>query len=532
MVVYARTMTTEDDDKRKGGIAEFHVGFGSTSVAGVEGSHETGRRSFRIVVLAELSAREEFSLSSNWSEPVRFERATFDDAMARLGPSFAIDVPHPNAPQGKPMRVELRLDAMRAFRPDTLAKRVAWLRSLQEGPKGVSFASRPSETGTLLDEILDATSGVTPTTTGPAARGALSAALTSIVMHPEVRRLERTWRGLKLLVDRCELDSGIVVEALSVSAEQVDATLERLMGGADPIDLLVIDHALGSTRRDLDRLEAWAVRAEALCTPMVVGARPEVLGFDDLAALGRTQRRVRSSDDPRAMALRNVAKRESMRLVVLVMNGVVGRPRYEGPVAHVEGATLDEPGDVVVNPAYLVAILAAASFVRTGWACALTGPAHGTVGALPVHMLDDRGTQVATPLEALVTEQAAREAASAGVAVFASVENRDVAILADAPMVHRTADAVPALRLGDQLFVTRVARLVMQIAAAIPQGTDEQAARDVVRISLAEVFGSSPNTPEISVAMARSGAAMEVTLRPRGFQGVRIDEVTFGAALA
>lgn len=557
-------MVRRDEEEKKGGIASFDVGFGGTDVAGVEGRPEgtAPHGTFRIVALGELVARPDFALSPPWTEPLRFDRATFDETMATVAPSLAIDVPDPHGPAGKTLRVELRLAALRAFRPDAMVDDLPVLRSLRAdagapaSPGQNAVPSAASGGGSLLDDILDgmgaspagagASRATTAAPSGSAAR-ALEALLASIVAHPEVRRLERAWRGLKLLVDRCERDAGVVVEALPATADEVDDALERLArrrGDDAAIDLLVVDHAVGATPRDLARLDAWARRAEGLGAPLVTNARPEVLGFDDLASLGSTQRRLRSADDPRAVALRNVAARDAARWVALAMNGVVARPRLTGPVPRVAGVRLDEPDDVIAGPAYAVAALAAASFARTGWATAFAGPEHGVLRELAVHSVDDRGTEVATPLEALVTTDVAAEAATAGVALFASAPNQDVAVLAHAPMLHRGAvtpgGASPpaALTLGDQLFVARLATAIVQLASAIPQGTPEAAAREVALLSLSELFAAGGEhatttlrAPELTVRVAGSPASIEITVRPRGFRGVRLDEITLGAPL-
>ena len=151
--------------------------------------------------------------------------------------------------------------------------------------------------------------------------------------------------------------------------------------------------------------------------------------------------------------------------------------------------------------------------------------------------MDDRGTNVATPLEALVTEEAVAEAAAAGVILLASAANRDVAVLSHAPMLHRGAStsggASPAASHGlvDQLFIARIAQAIVQLAAAIPGDTPEAAARDVARVTLAELFGDALRKPELEIAIVSSPPCLEVTVRPCGFHGVSLEEVTLGAPL-
>jgi hypothetical protein len=501
-------------------------------------------RTFHVLVVAPLRATRDHAIDEEWQAPVRFERATFDEAMATVAPALSIDVPDPTAPGGKPARVDLRFEAMRSFRPDVMMEQVPILKALRAAASYVPPPpeERPREAkggaGSLVDDILAGMEASPPGgQTGERGRPPTDVVLEAIVSHPEVQRLERAWRGLQLLASRSERD--VVVEAIAASADEVDAALERVARRTDagPIDLIVVDHEVGSSRRDLDRLESWAARAEGIGAPLVANALPEVVGLDDLASVGRTQRRLRSSDDPRAVVVRGVAAREPMRWVALAMNGALARPRHEGPVKRTFGVTLDEREELFLGPAVLVASLCIASFARTGWACAFTGPTNGIVRDLPVRTLDDRGTGVATPLEALVSEEAAAECAAAGITVFASVANSDVAILPYAPVLYRPASAsggasaAASHGLADQLFVARVAQAITQLAAAIRADTPEGAARDVARLTLAELFGNAPKRPEIDVAIHGTPPRLEVVLRPRGFYGVRLEEVTLGAPL-
>jgi hypothetical protein len=495
---------------------------------------------FRVLVVAPLHAGEDHAMNGEWREPVRFERATFDETMATVAPLVAIDVPDPSSPRGKATRVELKLDSMRVFRPDVLMEAVPLLRALRAGASLVPPPPKPpAGAGSLVDDILSGMSGADGAgqSAGEHALPPIDRTLEAIVCHPAVRALERAWRGLHLLVSRCERE--VVIEAIHGTAEHVDAILARVALRVDaPIDLIVVDHALGSARRDLDRLESWAARAAGIGAPLVANGLPDLVGMDTLAALGRSDRRLRSTDDPRASAVRAVAARESMRWIALAMNGALARTKHKGPVKRTFGITLDEKDDLFVGPSLLVATLCTASFARTGWACAITGPTHGVVRELPVHDVDDRGSGVATPLEALVTEAAAAECAASGVIVFASADNSDVAILPHANVLHRGASAgggaTPAASSGlvDQLFVARIAHAIAQLAAAIPGDTPTAAAKDVARLTLAELFGDAPRKPELDVAIGGVPPCLEVVVRPRGFHGVRLEEITLGAPLA
>lgn len=476
-------------------------------------SAESGQPTFNVLVLAPLRADEEHATNDAWTAPVPFKKAEFDEAMMAVAPAVEIEL--------NGQRVTHGFRAMRSFRPEVMMEQVSVLRALRAGASNVPPPISSGKPQSLIDDILDAS-----------APPPIDATLEAFVSHPVVRGLERAWLGLKFLVDHAEKEKGIVIEAIDAQLDDVDAVLEKLARRTDagPIDLIVIDHAVGSSPRDRDRLEKWASLAEGLGAPLVANALPEVLGAADVAAIGKSQSRLRSSDDPKASAFRAVAAKDVMRWVCLAMNGPLARAAHRGPVRKTFGVTLEEKFTQVLGPAFAVAALACESFAAKGWAL----PPAGVLKDLPVHIVD--GVSIAT--EAAATADAAREAADAGIALFCSSANEDVAVLPHVPVLHRAAStqggaASPATHtLGDQLFVARVAQAILQLAAAIPASTPEGVARDVVRVALAELWGDTAKKPEIDVKIAGAPPMLEVTLRPKGFHAVRLEEITLGAPLA
>jgi hypothetical protein len=216
--------------------------------------------------------------------------------------------------------------------------------------------------------------------------------------------------------------------------------------------------------------------------------------------------------------------------VTIALNGVLGRLRHAGPVRKTFGVNLEEKNDLFVGAAYAVAALAAQSFGKAGWAI----PPAGVLAELPVRTVE--GSSIAT--EAPANQDSAKEAAAAGIALFCSAANQDVAVLADAPTAFRApstqggAASAATHSLADQMFVARVANAIVQLAAAIPANTPEGAVRDVVRVALAELFGDTAKKPDVDVKVTGMPAMLEVTLRPRGFGGVKLEEATLGAPLA
>jgi type VI secretion system ImpB/VipA family protein len=365
--------------------------------------------------------------------------------------------------------------------------------------------------------------------------------LGDILRHPEVRRLERAWRGLRLLVERSETPLGVEVDVVATPRHCVTEALRALSepegrhASRAPVDLLVVDHEIGPD--DARELHAWAELAEKMLAPLVVNGSPSLLGAARIAELPK---RLAEDEDPRPPDLRWVAAQEASRWVAVAMNGPIARASYTASSSRLRDVPFAEDpreqrNQVFAGPALAVAALCTQSFARTGWASAIIGPREGLLGDLPVwEAAESFGSSFAIPLEALVSEDAVRLAARAGIALLGCATNHDGAVLARAPVLHRVeSDGAPrsTTTLGDQLFVGRVGHAVQQMASALPASVDPSVGAEVARNALEELFPNSPPAgPEID-ARIRPDGVLEVCVRPRRFAGTSLEEITLTARL-
>ena len=368
--------------------------------------------------------------------------------------------------------------------------------------------------------------------------------LDSILHHPEFRRLESTWRGLYLLVSHANRKTGVEVDVVNAGRDAVADALERLGepdGERAPVDLVLVDQAIAPVAVDLAALEKWAGLASALLAPIVVAGHPAMLGVETLEQVARSTGALSQSEDGRAVAVRGVASREAARWVTVVVNDPLVRAPYTQGTSRLtqppyeEDAT-DPDAGVFTSGAYVVGALCARSHARLHWPTAITGGRDGVLGDFPVHTIHDRGEQAAVPLEVVPSEDVVREVARAGLAMLTCAPNSDAAILTRAPVLHRVpgpqAAAPAATTLPDQLFVGRFARAVQQIAGAIPADTDARKAEEVARIALSEMFDrAAPSGPEVLTKVDAARGQLTVTVRPRRFAGISLEELTLGAAL-
>ncbi|WP_437573369.1 type VI secretion system contractile sheath domain-containing protein [Sorangium sp. So ce887] len=424
-------------------------------------------------------------------------------------------------------------------------------------------AQRPAEGGRFSELIATVAASARPRA-GQAARPAeaigqieraIGAQLGAILQHPEVRRLEEAWRGLSLLVDRVKTAEGVRVEVVSARPDEAAGALARVLAqtakSEPPASVAIVDVAIDGSAAALARLEAIARVAEAHALPAVVNGDARLLGVDDLGGVERLDNKAALFRAPHRAPWRAAAARPCMRWVAIAMNHVLGRMPYDKSSSRIrEAAIVEQPGDeggrVWIAPAYVVGALIAASFRETAWPCRIAGAiGGGVVGDLPVHEVKgayegDEG--VAIPTEAFVSTETQRDLSTSGVLLLASAPNSDAVYVLTAPtayvppekLTYDSPTAEPEERLErvslvDQLFVARVVQFLRALCAKLPADSDPAEVQPVVEGALWTLFENAPPASiELAVKAGRGegGAQIAVTVRPRRFLGVGLDEVS------
>lgn len=583
---------SDDSAKDKPKDMKFSVGFGATSVAEEQPAETDSAPLFRIAVLSGLTPTAEHARGAKKASAVVVSKKTLDEAVAAFGIELSLTVPDPVIATGEPLGVVLPIRALRDFRPSSWVEHVPALRALvdaraivQSGgdvgarlsgtmprpgwasalasgaaalasPPPVAETGAPTTGSSLLDSLLDAGAPAAPAAPaggggllgsiaregsvgpGPVARvdNAVTALLDALLAHPELRRLEAAWRSVELLAKHAELP-GVQIELFDAHVDEVDGVLDRIrLSNGAPYDLVLVDHVVHAQPRDLERLEAWATRGDQLLVPVIVPGEPQLIGMDDVASIAKSQRDHARTPDQRARLLAASGAREETRWIAVALNAPLARLAHTKETHRVTGSTYAEPETRVLRASSALALgaLVAQSHARFGWGCAPNATPHVMLRDLLVSTGPD-GT--ATPLEAIVDESSAKEAARAGVSVLCATPSRDFAHVGATAMVYRGAvgpsgSSPPAsITLGDQLFVSRMSQVLTQLAAALPRGTDVRAATEITQLMLSELFRDAPSPhPEVSLAM--DGDIVRLTVRPRRFLGVTIPEIELGARLS
>src|SRR5262249_48182856 len=245
---------------------------------------------------------------------------------------------------------------------------------------------------------------------------ALGVQIGAILQHPEVRRLERAFRGLRLLAERTKGHTGIRIDVVSARLDEAKAALARAVkahaGAEPPVSCAIVDLDIDGSGGGWTRLSAIAEVAEALAIPVIVNGAPGLLGAPDLRGIERLDNKGAIYSAPPRAPFRAATSNPAMRWVTIAMNGVLSRPPYTKSTSRLREAAIQElPGDEGafgwLAPAYAIGALVITSFCETGWPCRIAGATSGgMLGDLPVHEVKDEAegdVGVAIPTEVFIS---------------------------------------------------------------------------------------------------------------------------------
>lgn len=385
---------------------------------------------------------------------------------------------------------------------------------------------------------------------------ALGVQVGAILQHPEVRRLERAWRGLRFLVERAQGHTGIRVEVVSTRPADAAKAFQRAVragaGAEPPVGFAVVDIEIDGSAASLAQLGAVADIAEGFTVPTLVSGTAGLLGLPDLRSVEGLDHKMGLFSAPERAPWRAAAAKPATRWVTIALNGALARLAYDKTTSRIREAAVkelpaDEASHVFLAPAWLVASLVVASFRDTGWPCRLVGPKNGgLVENLPVREVPSSAYEgdapIAIPTQSFISTDAQREMSKAGVLLLAAAPNSDAVYVLTAPTAYvppdkRTYDSVTTepeqrldrVSLGDQLFVGRLVQFLRTLASRLPASADPAEVQPVVEASVWALFEKAPPAgPELTVTASRKDGVthVAVTVRPRRFLGVALEEIS------
>lgn len=361
-------------------------------------------------------------------------------------------------------------------------------------------AAGGASAGGFVDALMDAVTGrserpraerVAVTELFGELRETIEVRLRPVLTHPEFRRLEASWRGLKFLVDQINFRDGIELDVLPARRGQLDETIYRSVlmpeharaGSRPPLSAMVLDFEFDSGVEDVALLEDLAGTGASLQIPILASAAPAFFGVTTSRGLEQLPPLAQHLSGPEWIPWRKLREQEESAHLALALPGVLARYPYgkDNPVAGIE---FSEAEPLLLGGALVVAVAMAKSYSATGWPTRVSDPAYAVEG-LPMRS-DVAG---AVPLSAVLSDERQADFANEGFVVIGCRLNRDAAFVTHAPTVHRPAryddpeadaEARTHASLPGRIFASRAAQFLMVFEDEISAEPTGAAARSIL----------------------------------------------------
>jgi type VI secretion system protein ImpC len=218
----------------------------------------------------------------------------------------------------------------------------------------------------------------------------LTKQLNEIFHHPEMQRLEASWRGLHYFVMNTETSTMLKLRLLNVTKKELLNDLEKAVEfdqsqlfkkvyeeeygtfGGHPYTMLVGDFEFGRHPQDMSLLEKLSGVAAAAHAPFIAAASPKLLDMASFTQLGVPRDLAKIFESAELIKWRSFRDSEDSRYVSLVLPHILMRLPYGANTIPVEGVNFEEDVDgrdhsryLWGNAAYALATRITAAFADT-----------------------------------------------------------------------------------------------------------------------------------------------------------------------
>lgn len=232
----------------------------------------------------------------------------------------------------------------------------------------------------------------------------LSRQVNAILHHPTFRRLEASWRQLKILTDQIREDGPVIVRMFSASWKEVVRDSERAaefdqsklfnfiysqefdMPGGQPFGLLIADYEIAAGMNnlhgtdDITALENIAGVAAAAFSPIIFACSPQLLDVEQFAELDRELDLSYIKNMETNIRWRRLRSNSDARFIGVTCPRVLVRTPYKpnditrkDSFCFQEEVAPDGSSLVWGNAAYALAMVVMREFVTSGWFADIRG---------------------------------------------------------------------------------------------------------------------------------------------------------------
>lgn len=318
---------------------------------------------------------------------------------------------------------------------------------------------------------------------------AIGIQLNEILHHPEFRRLESTWRGVRFLVQRTDFREPVRIELLAASKDQlIDVFRSEIEGMLDnPVSVVLADYSFDRSQHNMETLQEIAALAETLQVPFISSVGLSFLGLNNADEFAGTFNLEELFKQPEYMKWRSFRQSGSSRWISLAFNRFPLRTPYGPSQQRVRNFGYQESisgtGDHVWgNPVWALGALLTSSFAGTGWPTKITGiKSGGRLEDLLLHEVKTKdGHEVRIPLEIIISGRQQDDLTDNGINPFVCRLNSDTAWFASATTAHiperypadpeETTWSIRRSSLPFQMFASRVSQYLSKALAELPAG--------------------------------------------------------------
>jgi type VI secretion system protein ImpC len=320
----------------------------------------------------------------------------------------------------------------------------------------------------------------------------ISAQLNEIVHHPDLQKLEASWRGLHYLVHQTETGDTLKLKVMNVSKKDLLKDMEKasefdqstlfkkiyeeefgMFGGA-AFGAILGDYEFGNHPQDLTLLEKVSEVAAAAHAPFISAASSELFNLDSFTDLGTPRDLAKIFQSVDYAKWKSFRDSEDSRYVALALPHILMRLPYGQANVPVESFNYEEDVDgtdhskyLWGNAAYALGTRLTDAFAKYHWCAAIRGvEGGGLVSGLPVHTFrtDEGDVALKCPTEIAITDRREKELADLGFVPLVHAKGTDYAAFfstqtANKAKTYDTDAANANARLSSQLqYILAVSR--------------------------------------------------------------------------
>ncbi|MGA2982359.1 MAG: type VI secretion system contractile sheath large subunit [Terriglobia bacterium] len=312
----------------------------------------------------------------------------------------------------------------------------------------------------------------------------ISLQLNEVMHHPQLQKLEGTWRGLRYLMDQSETSTMLKIRILNVSKKDLLRDLQKAaefdqsalfkkvyedefgIFGGQPFGAIIGDYEFSKHPEDLELLEKVSQVAAGAHAPFLSAASPELLNMPSFTSLDAPRDIGKIFDSTEYAKWKSFRQSEDSKYVCLTCPRVLMRLPYGAATKPVEGFNYEEGVDgtdhnkyLWGNAAYALGARMTNAFSQYAWCTAIRGvEGGGLVEGLPSHTFrtDEGDVALKCPTEVAITDRREKELADQGLVPLVHCKGTDKAAFfsiqsCNKPKVYDSDAATANARLSAQL---------------------------------------------------------------------------------